>query len=140
MGEALLGGLLAAGWAEPSEVRVVEQLPARRAELAQRFPGVVIEASIGPAPAAVVVVKPNDVPAACHQLAAAGQARRVLSVAAGVTTAAVEGALCPTVGGPRLEDVAVVRAMPNTPALVGEGASAIAGGSRASDADLDWAE
>src|SRR3954453_8038530 len=122
MGEARLGGLLGARWAEPSEVRVVEQLPARRAELAQRFPGVVVEASIGPAAAAVIVVKPNDVPEVCRQLAAVGLARRVLSVAAGVTTAAVEGALCPTEGGPRLEEVAVVRAMPNTPALVGEGA------------------
>jgi pyrroline-5-carboxylate reductase len=35
---------------------------------------------------------------------------------------------------------AVVRAMPNTPALVGQGASAIAGGSSATEADLDWAE
>ena len=36
--------------------------------------------------------------------------------------------------------VAVVRSLPNTPALVGEGASAIAGGSAAGPADLDWAE
>jgi pyrroline-5-carboxylate reductase len=36
--------------------------------------------------------------------------------------------------------VAVVRAMPNTPALVGEGAAAIAAGARAADGDLDWAE
>jgi pyrroline-5-carboxylate reductase len=35
--------------------------------------------------------------------------------------------------------VPVVRAMPNTPALVGEGASAICAGSRADDDDLDWA-
>ena len=35
---------------------------------------------------------------------------------------------------------AVVRAMPNTPALVGAGAAAIAGGSAASDDDLAWAE
>lgn len=140
MGEALLGGLLTAGWAEPSEVRVVEQLPARRAELAQRYPGVLVEAQVGPAPAAVIVVKPNDVVDACHQLAAAGGVQRVLSVAAGVTTAVLEGALRPGEGGPRSEDVAVVRAMPNTPALVGEGAAAIAGGSRATAADLDWAE
>jgi pyrroline-5-carboxylate reductase len=140
MGEALLGGLLAAGWAEPAELRVVEALPGRRQELAARFPGVTVDRSIGPAEAAVIVVKPNDVAAACAQLAAVGGARRVLSVAAGVTTAALEGALSTSGGGPRLEDVAVVRAMPNTPALVGAGASAIAGGSRAADEDLEWAE
>ncbi len=38
------------------------------------------------------------------------------------------------------DDVAVVRAMPNTPALVGEGAAAISGGSAACDDDLAWAE
>jgi pyrroline-5-carboxylate reductase len=37
-------------------------------------------------------------------------------------------------------DVAVVRAMPNTPALVGQGASAIAAGEAATDDDLLWAE
>ena len=57
-----------------------------------------------------------------------------------MTTAALEGALSPAGGGPGLAEVAVVRAMPNTPALVGAGASAIAGGSRAVEADLDWAE
>ena len=57
---------------------------------------------------------------------------RVLSIAAGVTIAALEADLAP--GTP------VVRAMPNTPALVGVGASAIAGGQGATDADLEWAE
>ena len=52
----------------------------------------------------------------------------VVSIAAGVDTATIEAA----VG----EDVRVVRAMPNTPALVGAGATAIAPGKRASEADL----
>ncbi len=57
---------------------------------------------------------------------------RLLSIAAGVTIATVEAA----VG----EGVPVVRAMPNTPALVGAGAAAIAAGSAAAATDLDWAE
>jgi pyrroline-5-carboxylate reductase len=52
----------------------------------------------------------------------------VISVAAGVDTETIEAA----VG----ESVRVVRAMPNTPALVGAGATAIAAGKRASEADL----
>src|SRR5207344_1225242 len=55
----------------------------------------------------------------------------VLSIAAGVTINAVE-ALVP--------DRPVVRAMPNTPALVGEGASAIAPGSSARAEHLELAE
>jgi pyrroline-5-carboxylate reductase len=78
-----------------------------------------------------VAVKPYDVAAATAQAVGAG-ATRILSIAAGVSIAAIEAAAGP--------DVAVVRSMPNTPALVGEGASAIAGGSAAGPADLDWAE
>jgi len=56
---------------------------------------------------------------------------RVLSIAAGVRTATIEAGLG---AGP-----AVVRCMPNTPALVGRGAAAIAGGTAATDDDLAWA-
>ena len=79
----------------------------------------------------MIAVKPGDVATAVSAAAKAG-ARRILSIAAGVTLARLEEAA----GG----DVAVVRAMPNTPALVGQGASAIAAGSRATDDDLAWAE
>jgi pyrroline-5-carboxylate reductase len=67
------------------------------------------------------------VPAACRSL----QVGRLLSIAAGVTIARLEEAA---------GAIPVVRAMPNTPALVGAGAAAIAGGTTASDDDLLWAE
>jgi pyrroline-5-carboxylate reductase len=131
MGEALLGGLLASAWSPASELAVVEVVAERRAVLSQRFPGVAVLDAVGPADGAVVAVKPNDVPEACRALAGAG-VRRVLSIAAGVTTSRLEASLP--------AGVAVVRAMPNTPALVGAGAAAIAAGSAVSPADLDWAE
>ena len=40
MGEALVGGLLAAGWAQPGEILVIEPSKARRAELETAFAGV----------------------------------------------------------------------------------------------------
>ena len=131
MGEALLGGLLDARWAEPSDITVVERLASRRDELVALFPGVVVTDSIVASEGAVVAVKPTDVVATCRDLAAAG-VRRVLSIAAGVTLATLQDALGP--------DVAVVRAMPNTPAVVRAGAAAIAPGRAANDDDLDWAE
>jgi pyrroline-5-carboxylate reductase len=131
MGEALVGGLLAAGGLRLDGLRVVEADPARRSALEQRFPGVDVLDVPGAADGHVVAVKPGDVPAVCQALAALGPAR-VLSIAAGVTISALEAALAP--GSP------VVRAMPNTPALVGVGAAAIAPGTTAGDADLDWAE
>jgi pyrroline-5-carboxylate reductase len=130
MGAALLGGLLAADGADPSAVAVTEALSSRRDELATQFPDVAVSADVPSCTAAVIAVKPGDVAGAIGQAVAAG-ARRILSIAAGVSIASLESAA----GG----GVAVVRAMPNTPALVGKGAAAIAGGSAASADDLDWA-
>ncbi|MGH9157743.1 MAG: pyrroline-5-carboxylate reductase [Acidimicrobiales bacterium] len=132
MGEALVGGLLAARWCRADEVVVVEALAARRQELAATLAGVAVLAEPTAADGAVLAVKPADVPAACRALAATSPPPgRVLSIAAGVRLSALEGWLGTGV---------VVRAMPNTPAQIGAGASAIAGGTAAGPADLDWAE
>jgi pyrroline-5-carboxylate reductase len=130
MGEALLAGLLGAGWAEASDLAVVERLDARRRDLAEGFPGVAVLERPTACEGAVLAVKPTDAAETAHEIALAG-AQRVLSIAAGVTTQALEAALG--------SGIAVVRAMPNTPAVVGAGASAIAGGISAADDDLDWA-
>jgi pyrroline-5-carboxylate reductase len=130
MGEALLGGLIAGGRA-PETLAVVEVAPARREQLAGAYPGVTVAETAVQAPDALIAVKPGDVGAAAAAVADAG-GERVLSVAAGVTTRAIEEA-----AGGRLR---VIRAMPNTPALIGAGASAIAPGSGATDEDMEWAE
>lgn len=130
MGEALLGGLVASGWATPAQLRVVELDAARRDLLAERHPGLVVGASPGPAAGTVLATKPAQITVAAREAVEAGGGR-ILSIAAGVTLEALDAA----VG----DGVAVVRAMPNTPSLVGAGAAAIAGGAHATDADLDWA-
>jgi pyrroline-5-carboxylate reductase len=130
MGEALLGGLLAAG-RPAAELAVAEVSSSRREELVARHPRVAVVDAVVPAAAAVLAVKPGDVAGATRAVADAG-ARRVLSVAAGVTAGAIEAAA----GRP----LAVVRAMPNTPALIGMGAAAISPGATAGEEDLAWAE
>jgi pyrroline-5-carboxylate reductase len=139
MGAALLGGILAAGAHDASEMAVVEVDETRRGELASRFPGVAVRAAVPRCDAALVAVKPNVVADAVALAVAAG-ARRILSIAAGVSLEALDAAagVEPTSTGGR--GPAVVRAMPNTPALVGEGASAICGGAAAGGDDLAWAE
>ncbi|HWC39091.1 MAG TPA: pyrroline-5-carboxylate reductase dimerization domain-containing protein, partial [Acidimicrobiales bacterium] len=131
MGEALLGGLLSTGWAQASELAVSEKLSHVRAALADRHPGV----AVGPAPVdadgAVLAVKPDDAEAACRQVAEVGLVQ-LLSIVTGVPIERIESWL----GG----GAAVVRAVPNTPALVGAGATAIAGGHRAGEPELSWAE
>jgi pyrroline-5-carboxylate reductase len=132
MGEALLVGLVTGGWATADELRVVERLTGRAVQLRERFPGVEVAHDVDLAAGHVVAVKPGDVDVVCAALAATGSRRPVLSIAAGVTIDRLESALSP--GTP------VVRAMPNTPALVGAGVAAIARGRAATDADLAWAE
>ncbi|HRW36737.1 MAG: pyrroline-5-carboxylate reductase [Acidimicrobiales bacterium] len=131
MGEALLGGLVAGGWAAADELAVVEPVAARREELAARFEGLTVVAEPVEADGALVAVKPQLVVDVCDRLGALGVGR-VLSIAAGVRIATIEARLP--------AGTAVVRAMPNTPSLVGCGAAAIAGGVGADEGDLAWAE
>lgn len=131
MGEALVSGLVTAGWASPAELAVVEPRQARREELARARPSLGVVASPVPAEGAVVAVKPVHAAVACGSLAGLGVSR-VLSIAAGVPIDQLEEWLEP--GMP------VMRAMPNTPALVGAAVSALAAGERAREDDMAWAE
>ncbi|HLG66880.1 MAG TPA: pyrroline-5-carboxylate reductase [Acidimicrobiales bacterium] len=136
MGGALVGGLVGSGWSAPSGVGVVEPVPERRQELAALHPGLVTLAApepgiVEPGGGAVLAVKPEAAEVACRALAAAGVGR-VLSVVAGMAAQRLEAVLAP--------GAAVVRAMPNAPALIGAGVTAMAGGSNVTAADLDWAE
>ena len=131
MGEALLAGLLGAQWARADDMLVVEPIEARRKELAATFVDVDVTAAPMPSDGAVIAVKPGDVEGACRAVAEAG-VRRVLSIAAGVPLASLERWLG--------DGTPVVRAMPNTAALVGVGAAAIAAGTWAGDDEMSWAE
>jgi pyrroline-5-carboxylate reductase len=130
MAEALLGGLVEQGWANVEDLHVVEPAEARHAVLETAYPGISIANAPMPGIDAIIAVKPHIVELVLPVLSEAG-VRRVLSIAAGVRTGAMEAGLP--------DGTRVVRCMPNTPALVGAGAAAIAGGSAATAADLDWA-
>lgn len=127
MGEALLRGLLAAGWTS-AEIGVAARRPERAAAV-EKETGCVV--SLDPAEVArgrqvvVVSTKPRDVEALLDQVRdVLGPPQVVVSVAAGVPIRTYEE---------RLPEMAVIRAMPNTPALVGEGVTGIAAGSRADE-------
>lgn len=122
MASALVGGLLARG-AAPGTLRVVEPLAAQRDKLAARYPGVALHAestaaALSGAALVVLAVKPQQMADAARAVAPHLHADTVvLSIAAGI----------------RLSDLArwlggharIVRAMPNTPALVGRGISGV---------------
>ncbi len=133
MGEILARGLLRAGW-EPGDLVMAARRPERARE-AEQATGVktLLDAAEAAQHAEVVViaVKPGDVAELLEQVGGAivpGQT--VISLAAGVPTSFFES---------KLGDVAVVRAMPNTPAAVDEAITAYCPGRHAADGALDHA-
>jgi pyrroline-5-carboxylate reductase len=136
MGEALATGLLRKGWSAEGLV-LVEVSAQRRSELVAA--GLPVEADLaaavrrlGPGAeplGAVIAVKPQQVEGVAGALAGAG-VQRVLSIAAGVGLDDLDRWCYPAVA---------LRAMPNTPALVGAAASALAAGRRAGPEDSRWA-
>jgi len=134
MGEALLSGLLRAGW-PASSVTAVEQSEARAAELRDVYGISVVSAAEATKDAAtiVVAVKPQDVPGVLAEISSLVRPDQlVISIAAGITTAFIEQRLP--------AEVPVVRVMPNTPALVGEAMSVISAGTFAGERHLALAE
>jgi pyrroline-5-carboxylate reductase len=133
IGEALLAGLLSAGW---SDIVVTSRREERVAELAGRH-GVDATTSNGDAVrgAAIVViaVKPQDIDALLDDVGSVlVPEQTVISVAAAIPTARIEAKLS--------DGVPVIRAMPNAPSTVHEGMAGIAPGAHAGDPQLAIAE
>jgi pyrroline-5-carboxylate reductase len=115
MASALIGGLLRRGW-PAGEIRVADIDPAARARLGSEF-GVMADAApadaVREAECVVLAVKPQHLQAVALSLSAHVADKLVLSIAAGIRARDIARWLG---GHPR-----VVRAMPNTPALVLKG-------------------
>lgn len=136
MGEALLAGLIRSG-RQPKELVVAEKATARAGYLAETY-GVRVTGvgdAVENAALVLLAVKPGDVESVVAEIGeAAAQAEGsaveqvLISVVAGVTTGFYEARL--PAGSP------VIRVMPNAPALVGAGVSALAKGRFATDAHL----
>jgi pyrroline-5-carboxylate reductase len=134
MGEAILAGLLRAG-RSADEFVVGVRRPERGAELTEKY-GVEAMPSAEAAAAADTIVlgmKPQDLGAALQEFSSVLRPGQLLvSLAAGLTTSFIEERVP--------EGIAVVRVMPNTPALVDEGMHAISAGSHCDEAHLAEAE
>jgi len=131
MGGALVRGWVAAGVVEPRHLRIHDPNADALARVVE-FTGAVgcasAEDAVRGADVVLLAVKPWLVAPVCAGIAAALDPRcLVLSIAAGIRTAAIEEALAP--GQP------VVRAMPNTPALVGASATGYCRGRTATGDD-----
>jgi len=131
MGEALIRGLIDAGVVAAPQILGSDPRADRTAELEEKYgirttqdnTEVAREAEI-----LILAVKPQVMERVLEEIGSAIHARAlVISIAAGVPLAAIEA---------RLPQARVIRTMPNTPALVGAGATAIAVGGHATEDDL----
>jgi pyrroline-5-carboxylate reductase len=132
MAEALLKGLLREGTADPEEVVCAEPRQERREEIANRY-GVEVtgdnRAAVAEADLVILSVKPQVVEAVLAEISPAVDAGKLLvSIAAGLSISTLARGLP---AGTR-----IIRTMPNTPALVGAGATAVTRGPHATEADL----
>ena len=140
MGTAILSGLLASGF-EASKVTITTKTEASADKLADELGVNAIalaekasanQDAVAGADVVLVAVKPAYVVEVLNEVASQLQSNAlVISVAAGITTASMEAAVP--------AGVAVVRAMPNTPAIVGRAVTGVSTGSRVSDAQLETA-
>ena len=134
MGEALLSGLVRGGH-DLADLLVGEKRPDRALELREKY-GVDVVANTEAATRAdtvALVVKPQDMGDVLTEIAPHLRAGQVLiSLAAGITTDYIEKHIP--------DGIAVVRVMPNTPALVDEGMAAISAGTHCDEEHLALAE
>jgi pyrroline-5-carboxylate reductase len=133
IGEALLVGLLGAGW---TDIAVTSRTEERAAELRERHGVEATTANasvVQRAQLVVVAVKPQDIDALLAEVGPLlTPEQTVLSIAAAIPTAQVEARIAP--------GVPVVRAMPNAPSTVHEGMAGICAGAHAGEASLALAE
>jgi pyrroline-5-carboxylate reductase len=136
IGEALLAGLLSSGWRAADELSASTRREERVEELRERHGVFVTQSSSEAAAGAglvVIAVKPQDIETLLGEVGPVIQPEQtVLSVAAAIPTAQIERHLG--------DGVPVVRAMPNTPAVVHEGMAGICAGSHAGEEHLQLAE
>jgi pyrroline-5-carboxylate reductase len=131
MGEALAGGMVRAGYAGMERIVIAEPFEERRKFLESKGYETVTEGSAAAAGAGTVLfaVKPQDLDVVLEGLKAEVSADHLLvSIVAGARTSRFTGAFG--------ESARVIRVMPNTPALVGEGAAGVCAGGAATPEDL----
>ncbi len=136
IGEALIAGLLSSGWRTAADIVATGRREERIVELRERFG---IEATLSNRDAiegaalVVIATKPQDFDDLLEEIGPVLKAdQTVLSVAAAIPTALIEGRLA--------EPVPVVRSMPNAPATVHEGIAGMCAGAHAHDEHLALAE
>jgi pyrroline-5-carboxylate reductase len=132
MGEVIASGIISASLTQPGKVTVTDIVPERLAHLKGKYSVATQEdnrKAVREADIVILAVKPQGMGDVLKEIAdVIDRKKLVISIAAGISIGFIAERL--------KKGVPIVRVMPNTPALVGEGAAALAAGESASGADL----
>jgi pyrroline-5-carboxylate reductase len=135
MAEALISGVLKAGLISPAGILISDINHGRLEDLKRKYlikTAADNQALVEEADLVILAVKPPVVAPLLKGTAPVwGPEKILISIAAGITTGTIEACL--------ERPVQVIRVMPNTPCLVGEGASAVCAGARASGDSVSMA-
>lgn len=136
MGEVLVRGIISGGLVPASHVMIADIIKERRDELSRAY-GVMVTPDnkqiARDVDILILAVKPQNMAAMLDDLApVVGKTPLIVSIAAGITTKFIEARL--------KEGMRVIRVMPNTPALIGEGMTALTSGAAATETDLALAQ
>ncbi|MGA0899933.1 MAG: pyrroline-5-carboxylate reductase [Luteolibacter sp.] len=136
MGTALIQGAVQTGVVNPQRLKGIDPVAAAREQFVEATGGCASEriADLADSDMVLLCTKPQQACETLNSLAqvAADQPMLIISVAAGISVAALEAA-----AGPSMR---VIRCMPNTPALVGKGAAAYCMGNTATSEDAENAQ
>ncbi len=131
MARAIVGGMLAKGVLKTEQIHIVDPSAESQSWWKDNQPAAQVDNNFADAVAkadiVLLAVKPNIIPSVIDQPSDVWKSKLVVSIAAGISL----DQLASGIGHSR-----VVRVMPNTPSLVGEGASAYCGGNQVTDEDF----
>jgi len=135
MTEAVMRGLVSKKAVPKKNITISDKDPARAKLISKKYGVAMAESNpkaVGSADVVILAVKPQVMRIVLSELSdKIKPGQLVISIAAGITLASIEK---------YLPKVHVVRVMPNNPCLIGEGISAICGGSLVNESDIRTAE
>ena len=136
MGEALMAGVIQSGLLSPEEIRFFEPRVERRDFLREKYQTLATKSNLDlvtHSPITILAVKPQSVPEVLPEIGPALKKDQLLiSICAGVPLDYLQS-YCP-------HPLRMIRAMPNTPALIQRGATALAPSAHAQAEDISTAE
>jgi pyrroline-5-carboxylate reductase len=135
MGGVLMGGIVSRNLIPPRHIAVSDALAEPLEKLEKAYGVCTTEDNkkvVTSSDIIILAVKPQTMPEVLEEISGVYHPKKlIISIAAGIPTGIIEGHLG--------NKARVIRVMPNTPSLIGEGAAALARGAHATDKDLDMA-